>query len=270
MFKFLLILFFCPCAFAQQNPQIKIIYKTYTNADYVGKETLEDPTVSPQIKSFIADKIKKNKQKTFVLIADKINSVYKEDNGLILGQSSNDKSWSSVGIELAVFKNIKTKKIVRIVDLMSKYFKVQDTLINFDWKIDTVRKKIGNYNCLKATLNIQPTKQELLNYQYDLKLKRDSKTNFFKIIEPKTKIITAWFAVEIPFNTGPLDYWGLPGLILELNDGVNSILCSEIKLNTTAKIDIPKNIKTVTKKQFDTIVINKNEELNEGDPQKNH
>ena len=34
---------------------------------------------------------------------------------------------------------------------------------------------------------------------------------------PKTIEVTAWYTPEIPINQGPADYWGLPGLILEVN-----------------------------------------------------
>jgi GLPGLI family protein len=35
---------------------------------------------------------------------------------------------------------------------------------------------------------------------------------------PKDVTITAWYT-EIQVNQGPENYWGLPGLILEINDG---------------------------------------------------
>jgi GLPGLI family protein len=35
---------------------------------------------------------------------------------------------------------------------------------------------------------------------------------------PKDVTITAWYTPEIPVNQGPENYWGLPGLILEIND----------------------------------------------------
>jgi GLPGLI family protein len=48
---------------------------------------------------------------------------------------------------------------------------------------------------------------------------------------PKDVTITAWYTPEIPVNQGPENYWGLPGLILEINDGKTVILCSKIVLN---------------------------------------
>lgn len=50
--------------------------------------------------------------------------------------------------------------------------------------------------------------------------------------------MTAWYTPEIPVNQGPENYWGLPGLILEINDGTTTILCSKIVLNAKEKVEI--------------------------------
>ena len=36
--------------------------------------------------------------------------------------------------------------------------------------------------------------------------------------------ITAWYTLDIPVNNGPSRYHGLPGLILEVNDGSDNYL----------------------------------------------
>ncbi|HEU4495991.1 MAG TPA: GLPGLI family protein, partial [Flavobacterium sp.] len=50
-------------------------------------------------------------------------------------------------------------------------------------------------------------------------------------------------------------YWGLPGLILEANDGNTTILCSKIILNPKEKIEIkkPNKGKKVNRKQYEEI-----------------
>jgi GLPGLI family protein len=44
-------------------------------------------------------------------------------------------------------------------------------------------------------------------------------------------------------NQGPENYWGLPGLILEINDSKTVILCSKIVLNPKEKTVIKAPVK---------------------------
>jgi GLPGLI family protein len=76
---------------------------------------------------------------------------------------------------------------------------------------------------------------------------------------PKETIVTAWYTPEIPVNQGPDKYWGLPGLILEVNDGKTVILCSKVVLNskTKAEIKAPTKGKEISK-EFDETSIKKN------------
>ena len=92
------------------------------------------------------------------------------------------------------------------------------------------------------------------------------KTNFTDDWElPKENTITAWYCPEIPINQGPENYWGLPGLILEVNDGKTVILCSKIVLNSKDKVEIKpvSKGKVVTQKEFDETVKKKMEEMRE-------
>ena len=58
---------------------------------------------------------------------------------------------------------------------------------------------------------------------------------------------------------------GLPGLILEVNDGKKTIVCTEIILNPSQKITIeePKKGKVVSQKKFIKIEKQKSDELME-------
>lgn len=57
----------------------------------------------------------------------------------------------------------------------------------------------------------------------------------------KTKTITAWFAPSLPFSYGPIEFHGLPGLILELNKDYTTYSVHKIVLfDEQIKIDIPR------------------------------
>lgn len=66
-------------------------------------------------------------------------------------------------------------------------------------------------------------------------------------------------------NQGPESYWGLPGLILEVNDGKTVILCSKIVLNPKEKTEIkaPTKGKVISQKEFDETVLKKMQEFRE-------
>ena len=82
---------------------------------------------------------------------------------------------------------------------------------------------------------------------------------------PKDITVIAWYSPEIPINNGPENYWGLPGLILEINDGKTTILCSKIVLNAKEKVQIkaPTKGSEISQKEYDETVIKKMEEFRE-------
>ena len=79
----------------------------------------------------------------------------------------------------------------------------------------------------------------------------------------KERITTAWYTPQIPVNNGPQDFEGLPGLILEINDGSLTLVCTKIVINPKDKTDIvePSKGKEVTSKEFQAIMDKKNKEM---------
>ena len=75
--------------------------------------------------------------------------------------------------------------------------------------------------------------------------------------------IAAWYTPEIPVSQGPDNYWGLPGLILEVNDGTTTILCTKVVLNpeNDVKIKVPSKGKEVSRKELAEIREKKSEEM---------
>lgn len=88
--------------------------------------------------------------------------------------------------------------------------------------------------------------------------------DFMSEIEvPKEIEVTAWYTMQIPVNQGPGEYWGLPGLILEVNAGRTTLLCSKIVMNPAEKTEIkqPEKGKEVTKQEYNDIIKKKMEEM---------
>jgi GLPGLI family protein len=82
-----------------------------------------------------------------------------------------------------------------------------------------------------------------------------------KVIKKST--LVAWYTPDVPVSNGPNNYGGLPGLILEVNDGDLTIVCSELVLNPkeVKEIKEPTKGKTVTREKFSEIAKEKTKEM---------
>ena len=82
-----------------------------------------------------------------------------------------------------------------------------------------------------------------------------------KVIKKRT--LVAWYTPDVPVSNGPNVYGGLPGLILEVNDGDLTIVCSELVLNPKEVKEIKEPIKgkIVTRKKFGNIAKEKTKEM---------
>ena len=214
--------------------------------------------MSPDMNEKMMERMKKAFEKTYILTFTNLESIYAEEEKL---ETPNPSSGSGVSVNFSggnnskYYKNFKKKEYVSNNDVFGKEFLITDSLEKFDWKITDEQKKIGNYTCFKAQLTIPVTEEEIKEFQEFKKKQEAKKTNFMTLSEPKEEIIEAWYTMEIPVSNGPREFWGLPGLILELHDGNTTLLCSKIVLNPKEKIEIkaPKNGKKVTQKEFDKI-----------------
>ncbi|MCO4821511.1 MAG: GLPGLI family protein, partial [Flavobacteriaceae bacterium] len=66
----------------------------------------------------------------------------------------------------------------------------------------------------------------------------------------------AWYTLQIPLSHGPGEYWGLPGLILEVSAGNTTMLCSKVVMNPkeTVVIEAPDKGKEITKSDYKATV----------------
>ncbi len=250
------------------------VYESKTStADF--KARMEgNKDVSPEMQKNMEERMKKMFEKTFFLNFDKLASIYKEEEKLDAPGQNNGgiRMMSSMtGGGGTHYKNIKEKTYTIDKEFMGKEFLIKDSLPNLKWKMEGETRVIGGYNCFKATAirpvsttdfrNLRPKKEEATTAK---PADATKKTNFMDGMEvPKEVVVTAWYTPEIPVNQGPEGYWGLPGLILEVNDGKTVILCSKIVLNPKEKAVIKPSTKgkVVTQKEFDEIVVKKMEEF---------
>jgi GLPGLI family protein len=260
-----------------QEFQGMAVYETKTSTADFKKRFEGNKDISPEMQKMIEERMKKAFEKTFILNFDKQASIYKEEEKLDAPSPQGGGGFrimsSMMGGGGTFYKNVKTKTMVVDKEFMSKEFLVKDSLPTLKWVMEGESRVIGGYNCFKATAvkklsksdfrNFRPKKEEENKEKIEDK---DKKTNFMEVVEmPKEIMITAWYTPEIPVNQGPEGYWGLPGLILEVNDGKTVILCSKVVLNPKEKAQIvaPTKGKEITQAAYDQVVMEKMEEMRE-------
>lgn len=212
----------------------------------------------------IMDMLKKEFQKTYILTFDKNTSIYKEDEALAPPAAGGGMVFiSSAGGSGTLFKNIKDQLFTNQQETFGKQFIIKDQLQPIEWELHGETKNIGDYTCYKATYSKQIEASSLMTFSSsdDEDKDEDSKVSS----EMKTITVTAWYTPQIPVSNGPESYQGLPGLILEINDGDLTILCSKITINPDKKIEIsePKKGKQVSQKEYDEIMKKKMKEMSE-------
>lgn len=257
-----------------QEFQGMAVYESKTSTSDFKSRMEGNREMTPDMQKRIEERMKKMFEKTFILNFDKSASIYKEEERLDApGQGSGGMRMMSsmTGGGGTYYKNVKEKSYTVDKEFMGKEFLVKDSLPNLKWKMEGETRMIGGYNCFKATAVRPASKTDFRN----LRLRRedaaatkpadtDKKTSLLDALDmPKETVITAWYTPEIPVNQGPENYWGLPGLILEVNDGKTVILCSKVVLNPKVKTEIkaPTKGKVTTQKEFDETVVKKMEEF---------
>jgi GLPGLI family protein len=213
--------------------------------------------MSPEMEKAFQEAMKKASEKQYLLSFNKSECLYEEQEQLEKPEASANGGFSVSVVfsgEGKKYLNLKDKNSIEEADIFGKEFLIVEPLEKPDWKLLNETKKIGDYNCFKAELIVQVTEKQKEEYKEFLK-KEETKPSLFKMEEPKDKVIIAWYTPEIPLSFGPNNYWGLPGLILEINEDETIILCSKVTLSNKekAKIKVPNTGDKVTQKKFDEI-----------------
>ena len=265
-----------------QDFQGKAVYMSKTKIEF----NLEGRNIPAAQREMIEKRMKEFSEKTFELDFDRTGSIYQEQAKLETpGAGGGGFRMAFAGGGGGIYyKNIQEKGFKNQTELFGKIFLISDSLNQWDWKLGSETKKIGNYTCYKATAirKRDTTMMERFrrmarrgrrgqgdNAAQKDSVQKDSTDNNSLLSriekEPTEDTITAWFTPEIPVSQGPGPYWGLPGLILEVSDGRTALLCTKITLNPEDKkaIAAPKKGKVVTQKEYNEIMADKMEEMSE-------
>lgn len=212
-------------------------------------------------KNQIQSRLKNRLEKTFKLSFNKQESFFKEEDKIDAISGATD-SWGGTFARGDQYKNIKDASLVQSQEFYGKRFLVKDKLYRINWEMGTESKKIGQYTCYKATAQVPVFELSWYNFSWsDIRTPKDTDKKEEK--KENTIAVEAWYTLDIPVAHGPGEFWGLPGLILEVSAGNTTMLCSEIVLNPekSVTIQIPKKGKEITKKDYQATIRRKMVEM---------
>ena len=256
---------------AQKDFQGKAYYQTKTTLDmsrFEGRQMSEDQ------RKRIAERMKNMFEKTYILTFNQIESIYKEEEKLEAPGAGTGRWGSMMSSFIAgnQYKNVKEQTLLQEQEFFGKQFLIKDSLPQLKWIMGSETKQIGTYTCFKATATKTNTDIDFNSFRRppnrEGNAEKDStetKNLSKKEEKPNLVEVVVWYTPQIPINQGPGEYWGLPGLILEVNEGRTTILCSKIVMNPEEKdiIKMPSKGKEVSKETYHTIVKKKTEEMRE-------
>jgi GLPGLI family protein len=236
----------------------KAIYKTSSKSSFkISSEN--NPRIDDKVQKELRKHIQKMNQKIFILEFNKYSSTYKQkvivSTPKLKVSGVKTMVTSFVGSNSAdiYYKNVQENRFANQTEIMGKRFLVKDNLTSYNWELSSETKNIETYTCYKATYS-----KEVDNVKISIK---DGET--VKDKSKETIVTTAWYTPQVSVSNGPVNYQGLPGLILEVNDGKKTTVCAEIILNSSqkSKIEEPKKGKVVSQKKFTKIQKQKSDEL---------
>lgn len=168
-------------------------------------------------------------EETYVMIiSDKESSFTYQDRINNSQEQRFDIRYAPAGFG-TIYKNLKDSVQKKNFDVYGKKYHSVDALKILNWKITRETKALLGYKVRKATL------------------------------EDSLSITTVWFAPKITLSTGPAEFWGLPGLILEVEkkskERIHTInyIAKSIKKNEKTKIIIPNKGTQIKESEIDLI-----------------
>ncbi|MCS3528871.1 GLPGLI family protein [Chryseobacterium sp. JUb7] len=224
------ILFLTGISFFTSNAQSLMVH-------YEEKANIENQlkhVTDPQIRKNVSAHL--SQPRNFILYYKDGISLYLQDNelikvsGLSLEEMGNTRKANIDQNSGGLYKNHKTGEYVSEADIFGKKFLVIDRMKKYDWILTNEEKKIATYKVKKASAMINGEN------------------------------ITAWYTEELPIKEGPEDYYGLPGLIIEVSTNNKTYIAVDSStVDPKFNITKPSQGEPISKEKYDKLV---NETIN--------
>jgi GLPGLI family protein len=133
--------------------------------------------------------------------------------------------------EYLIFRDFDKGKKTELEEFAGKTYIIEDTLATPKWKVMNKIKEINGYMCMMAV------SEDTI----------------------KGQKIAAWFANDLAYNAGPERYYGLPGLILEVDVNDGELILTAIKVEkkpVDEGLVLPKKMKgkKLTNADYDKLI----------------
>ena len=234
-------------------------------AYYLSKSTIEfgswGATLSEERKKEIKQRLKNRLEKNYILTFNIEESTFDEEERLDAVSGATD-SWGKNFTPGTSYKNIKTNRVLQDQEFYGKKFLIADQLLKLEWNITDESKKIGDYFCMKALALVPSDSIAWYDFSWD-KLRSNTNAEASDTEAIELTQVEAWYTPQIPVSHGPLEYSGLPGLILEVSANNTTMLCYKIVLSADdqTKIKKPGKGEIVKKSEYQNIVMSKMAEM---------
>lgn len=183
------------------------------------KSFLKNKKISPEMKEMVSSFINTDRHIICKLYHNENESLFFKSNKLNSPVQGRGKLLDILVGNGIFYKNKKDTFLLNQKQFMGDLFIVE--MKPFVWQLTQETKTINGYLCYKA-VGVKTTENDLGTFKNE---------------------VTAWYTPSIPCEFGIREYIGLPGLILELNDGKLFYRVNKIELNTRKRLNIKKPVK---------------------------
>jgi GLPGLI family protein len=241
-----LILFLC--AVSQTAFPQGFTGRAFYKSSFTSAITLDSTKMNPEQIAQIQALFKKQMEQDYVLSFTQSESIWEKEASLGAGPATA----SAGGAELMVtpsgagaplYKNV-AGTYLQELEMMGKEYLIKGKVEPFEWELSEETKKIGDLTVQKASFTKIVSTRRFATRMTEMDNVKD------------TIQVIVWFAPEVPVSHGPEYYFGLPGLILEVQNQGRTLICEKIEFNPTADpvvIERPSKGKQITQLEFQVI-----------------
>lgn len=188
----------------------------------------------PNIRNMVTNRLSNEKQPFTLRLS---NGIYLFEPAV--GNQEN-KGIMKMGGASAIYMDMNKQVTISQEKILDHTFLIREAMKTYKWDITTESKEIFKKKCTKATLREEPS-------------------------------VTAWFTTDIPIAFGPMGYYGLPGLILQLETATKQYFIQEVSIpKDSMDIKVPVKGKKISREDFEKLKKEKEKSfgINQGDGSK--